>query len=337
MYLARLIANYSKMRKILVLFCIGLVIASCGDEDDGSLIEGEVVEARSLSDVLQENDADIQEFLSTHFYNYEDFLTPPANFDYRIVLDTIAGDNSDKTPLINQVSDTTIFVSSFEVNLNLDEEETDVPHKLYYLSAREGLGSSVNVADSTLLTYEGRLLDGTTFDGVRSYLWQQLPFFLRGYSAGIARFKTGTDAGLIINNDGTARYNDSGIGLIIMPSALGYFSNSGPTGSLPAYSNLIFQVDLGRTIEDTDTDNDGIPNALEDLDGNKNFFNDNTDLEFELGANLQTLQPNFQDPDDDADGVLTRTEISDDDGNIIIPYPDSNNDGLPDYLDPDTN
>ena len=45
--------------------------------------------------------------------------------------------------------------------------------------------------------------------------------------------------------------------------------------------------------------------------------------------------PDYLDVDDDGDGVLTRDEITDEDGNIIFPYPDSNGNGTPDYLDPD--
>jgi hypothetical protein len=43
--------------------------------------------------------------------------------------------------------------------------------------------------------------------------------------------------------------------------------------------------------------------------------------------------PNFIDRDDDGDGTQTIDEITDEEGNIIFPYPDQNNDGIPDYLD----
>ena len=81
---------------------------------------------------------------------------------------------------------------------------------------------------------------------------------------------------------------------------------------------------------EADHDRDGIPSILEDIDGDGNVKNDNTDEDQE-----QVFIPNYVDVDDDQDGTLTRDEISDENGNIIIPYPDTDGDGTPDYLDPD--
>ena len=87
-------------------------------------------------------------------------------------------------------------------------------------------------------------------------------------------------------------------------------------------------------MEDTDTDRDGIPNLMEDLNGNGYMFDDNTDSDLEQ-SNFTTAVPNFRDSDDDGDGTSTRDEIViDANGNITLT--DSNNDGVPDYLDPDT-
>ena len=88
------------------------------------------------------------------------------------------------------------------------------------------------------------------------------------------------------------------------------------------------------TLNFADHDNDGIPSIEEDLNENGFLYDDNTDESLER-ENRRPLLANLLDTDDDGDGVLTRTEISDADGNIIFPYPDSNNDGTPDYLDPD--
>ena len=302
---------------------------SCNNDDNNQI---EVVPPRLLAEVAPENDEEIQEFLSTHFYNYEEFMSPPADFDYKIKIDTIAGANADKTPLADFVEEMEIDVSSSQ--LGLSEEENDVPHTLYYLVAREGEGPTPTVADSVLLRYEGILLDGNKFDAAESFVWQVLPFTVRGYGNGVARFKAASEGGVVVNPDGTFGFNDSGIGLMIMPSGLAYFAGGGPAGDLPAYSNLIFQVEVGRIIEDTDSDNDGVPSILEDLNGNGYLFDDNTDSETEpAGGGF----PDFQDGDDDGDGVSTLSEITDDQGNIIFPYPDSNNDGTPDYLDPDSN
>lgn len=313
------------MKKFLgILGILGLVVVACNNDDDG--LGGTAVPPRLLSEVIEENETEIQEYLETHFYR----LDPDAN--NRVVIDTIAGENAGETPLSTFVKDTLINVSA--IQFNLDDGEEDIPHKLYYISIRNGEGGSPTVADSTLLRFEGKLLDNTNFDATADFSWQELPFFIRGFSNGIAKLKAGTNAGVEEMPDGTVQFSDSGIGLIIIPSGLAYF-NSPPTASIPAYAPLVFSVEVGLFIEDTDNDNDGIPSIDEDLNGNGDIFDDNTDNDVEREQGLLLGIPNFQDIDDDGDGVLTREEISDENGNIIFPYPDSNNDGTPDYLDPD--
>jgi len=314
------------MIKRFLLAVLIVSIVSCGDDDDGDGVT--VIDPETLSDQIVVDDAAIVEFLQTHFYEVVD----DTNGQFEVRIDTIAGENSGEEPLMNQVSSEVINVSSF--HFNLGDDEVDVPHTLYYLILREREDETPRptIADSTLVRYEGQLLDGTQFDGSTTYLWQQLPFTLRGYANGVAKLKAGTN--LIHNGDGTSYYTDSEIGLFFIPSGLAYFLGGGPTNTLPSYSNLIFQIELGSFVENTDSDNDGIPSILEDLNQNGYLPDDNTDRESEESAFSQLIA-NFQDIDDDDDGVLTRTEISDANGDIIIPYPDSNNDGTPDYLDPD--
>lgn len=77
----------------------------------------------------------------------------------------------------------------------------------------------------------------------------------------------------------------------------------------------------------TEDDNDGIPAALEDINGNGNLDDDDTD---EDGI------PNYLDVDDDGDNVLTVNEKPDpnDDGDISDAL-DTDGDGIPNYLDND--
>jgi hypothetical protein len=105
-----------------------------------------------------------------------------------------------------------------------------------------------------------------------------------------------------------------------MPSGLGYYNGGSVT--IPAYSPLIFQINL-NTLNTTDHDGDGINSINEDLDGNHIFRDDDTDAD---------NTPNYLDPDDDGDGVLTKDEY-DTDGNGIPD--DTDGDGIPDYLDND--
>ncbi|WP_222983685.1 FKBP-type peptidyl-prolyl cis-trans isomerase [Flagellimonas meishanensis] len=317
----------------LALLAFTAFIFSCNNDDNGPDVIS--VPPRLLAEVAPENDEEIREFLETHFYNYEEFQSPPADFDFRIKIDTIAGANADKTPLMDFVGSTEIKVSSFEFG-RLSEEENDVPHTIYYLEARQGVGPAPTVADSVFVRYEGKTLDGNSFDAsLNNPVWfdlariQDLTQGFRGFAEGVPFFKTG---GLITDNgDGTVSVEGYGVGLIIFPSGLGRFDFL--SNDIPQYSPLMFIVDL-FTYNPTDHDNDGIPSIQEDVNGNGFLYDDNTDLDTESsGARFA----NFQDADDDGDGVSTRNEITDDQGNIIFPYPDADNDGTPDYLDPDTN
>ena len=88
-------------------------------------------------------------------------------------------------------------------------------------------------------------------------------------------------------------------------------------------------------------DNDGIPAEMEDLNGNGDLTDDDTD-----GDGL----PNYIDEDDDGDNVLTITELNDTDlfdangdgdndddtdDDPLTNIVDTDNDGIPNYLDTD--
>ena len=314
-----------------LVLCGFPLLTACGD-DDGLNIE--LVPPLTLSEVVAEDEAEIQEFLTTHFYNYEDFQNPPADFDFKIVIDTIAGDNADKIPLAEQVSSKTITVRSEEFALDGDEV---VDHTLYYLEARQGEGDSPSVADSTFVRYKGSLLNGNEFDGSFNIpIWFDLAGIqgplqgARGFTEAMPNFRAGGMA--IENPDGTFTVENYGVGLMIMPSGLGFF-NANQNG-IPAYSPILFTVDL-FAVEQTDHDGDGIPSIMEDLNGDGNLYNDNTDEAEEEASGLLLSIVNFLDSDDDQDSTPTRDEIEiDEAGNIT--FPDTDGDGTPDYLDPDS-
>ncbi|MFV0564487.1 MAG: hypothetical protein ACK5NB_01505 [Flavobacteriaceae bacterium] len=74
-------------------------------------------------------------------------------------------------------------------------------------------------------------------------------------------------------------------------------------------------------------DNDGIPAELEDLNGNGDLTDDDTD---------DDDIPNYLDSDDDGDNVLTINENPDPNGDgDLSDAQDTNEDGIPDYLDND--
>ena len=318
------------LKRLVFLTAVVALLFSCSDDDD---LDVEVVPPRSLSEVEAENDADIREYLQTHFYNYEEFENPPADFNFRIVIDTIAGTNSDKTPLMQQVESAQIDVSTDEFGLS---EEDVVTHTYYYLVTREGLDEKPTVADSVLVRYKGSLLDGFDFDGsFVNPVWFDLAQIqgpgqgARGFSEAMVNFEIGGD--VIEIGDGTVTVEDYGIGAFFLPSGLGFFNVAQP--EIPAYSPLVFTIDL-FTLQRTDHDGDGILSILEDVNGDGYLYNDNTDEEQEEDSGALIRFSDFLDVDDDGDGTSTRDEIIiDDEGNVT--FPDGDGDGVPDYLDRD--
>lgn len=313
--------------KKLFLICatISIAFSSCNKDDDNT----PTFEERDRGEQAVEDDEQLVEFLSSHFYNYEEFENPSEGFDYRIEFDTIAGENADKTSLFDS-----------EDLIKKSVTRDDVEYTLYILKVREGEGDRPTSADSTLVAYTGQLMNQTFFnDNMISPVWFDLPGYitldergrpartggvLPGFSESLVEFKSAT--GYDVNPDNTVSWNnDYGIGAVFVPSGLAYFSNP-PSGSgIPGYAPLIFKINPYRAVE-ADHDRDGIPSWMEDLNEDGNVYNDNTDGD---------TFPNHSDADDDGDGTPTRKEIViNEDGTIELT--DSNNDGTPDYLDPDT-
>ena len=310
---------------ILITF-LSITVVSCKKDDDGSDVIEPVL--RDKAEQAIADDEAIIAYLQTHFYNQEDFENPSEGFDKVIKFDTISGENANKTPLIESDLLTSKVITRDEVD-----------YKIYILKVREGAGDKPTFADSTYQNYRGELLNGVKFDQANTPLWFDLQGYIStaisngqavlqkkggvipGFAAGVTEFREAS--GFTLNDDNTVKWNDDyGIGAIFFPSGLGYFASA--SGAIPAYSPLIFSFQLFG-VNEADHDGDGIPSYMEDLDGDKNVFNDDTD-----GNNY----PNNSDVDDDGDGTLTKNEITvNEDGTIT--FPDNNGNGIPNYLDPE--
>ena len=293
---------YNSLQSLLVLLFISLLIA-CGN--DSTTIEPPRDPAVQTAD----DDDALRAYLETHFYNYEDFGNDPQAA-IEIVLDTIAGENSTKTPLMDQVMSRIIIED--------DSDGVQTEHKLYYLIIRPGSQAQPSVVDSTFVTYKGQLLDGSVFDERQYPVWFDLPQLVRGFREGITALRAGS---YTVDSSGDFEFQDFGQALMFFPSPLGYFDRV--SGSIPAYSPLIFHTKL-YTINVTDHDRDGINSIDEDVDADGNPLNDDTD---EDGL------ANMYDVDDDNDGEYTFDEYDEDDDGIPD---DTDGDGTPDYLDPDS-
>ncbi|TBW28346.1 FKBP-type peptidyl-prolyl cis-trans isomerase [Gramella sp. KN1008] len=302
-----------RLNKIFAICLMAFLVFSCDKDDDNGV---ELIPPRDRGEVAIEDDQEIIEYLNTHFYNYEEFENPAENFDYNVRFDTIAGDNADKTPLID---------SENLITKTVNYEGVD--QQIYILKVREGEGQQPTFTDSTLVAYKGQLLNSSVFDSnLKSPVWFNLSGYevrgsngivstvgnvIKGFSEGLEEFRAST--GYEVQADNTIKWNnDYGIGAIFIPSGLGYFSSG--RASIPAYSPLIFSINLYH-VNEADHDRDGVPSYMEDLDGDGDPFNDDTD-----GDGIS----NHSDPDDDGDGKPTKEELG-----------DKNGDGIPDYLDPD--
>ena len=288
----------------IYFFCIFSLLLSCNKDDD------DTIEIRDYSDQVVVDEQTIEEYLKSHYYNYDDFNSSNSfEVDIKVRIDTITDTTANKTPLFDQVSIKNINVPN--------SDGIDIPHKLYYIIAREGIVSNPSVVDSVYITYKGMLTDNHIFDERKYPTWLDLANSLQGFREGVSELKSGE---FRQNSNGTIEYSSFGVGLFFLPSGLGYFENT--TADIPEYSPLIFQVSL-MTSNPTDHDNDGVLSINEDIDGDGDPFYDDTDND-----NLW----NMYDSDDDGDGTLTINELDKNNDQIID---DTDNDGIPDYLDPD--
>ena len=288
-------------KKLFFLLPVFLLFLQCKKEDTT-----EPYTIRDYSEQVIVDQDLLETYLKTHTYNYEDFNNES---DVNIKLDTILDNNSSRVSLFEQASIKTIDVTNAEGQIT--------SHNLYYIIAREGSNESPSVADSVYVAYNGILTDGSTFDISKFPIWIDLANTIEGFREGVSELRTGK---FTENSNGTIAYTSFGVGLFFIPSGIGYFENI--NSGIPEYSPLIFTVKL-MTHTDTDHDNDGILSIFEDIDGDNKPFGDDSD-----GDNLW----NMYDVDDDGDGILTVNEIDKNNDSIID---DTNNDGIPDYLDPD--
>ena len=237
--------NFSLKKHFIYVLLSIIIIYSCKKDE-------EVEPPRDLAEQAILDEQILEDFLSTHFYNYEDFQDPDNQT--KIKFDTIANENSNKTPLIDQVNKSTINVRISDGSF--------INHPIYTLVARQGIGESPSSVDSTYLSYEGLLLNKSIFDKSITPIWFDLTSVVRGFREGMPTLKSGNFS---IDQNNLPVFSNYGQGAIFMPSGLGYFGN--PSGGIPAYSPIIFKIEL-YLVKKTDHDGDGILTADEfDSDG----------------------------------------------------------------------
>ena len=115
-----------------------------------------------------------------------------------------------------------------------------------------------------------------------------------GWSRVMPEFNVGT---FMANTDGTVSYDGYGMGVMFLPSGLGYYATY--SSSIPSYSNLVFKFELLQT-ETADHDSDNIPTYLEVIEADYDLYGKDTD---------EDLKADFIDTDDDGDGTATSDEV----------------------------
>lgn len=279
-----------KFKNLFFILAVSIVIFSCKN-DDNDEVDNFDAAAQSLID-----DATLIEYLQTHYLKENEGG-----------LDTITNGES---PLIN---DNRLKIQ--------DIIKDDISYKLYYLQENEGSTISPSSVDSIYCTYTGMLLDSTVFDSQTSFSWGiTLDQVIPGWQYGFSNFKGGN---VVVYDDESFDFEDYGKGILFIPSGLAYGNSGSSTGIITGNSPLIFEIEL-KDVYLRDNDLDGVKSKFEDLNGDNDLFNDDTDGD---GT------PNFLDGDDDGDGILTKDEDANGDGDPT--NDDTDNDGVPDYLDTD--
>ena len=280
------------MKYIFYIVMLGVVLVSCKKDDD--IIPHDPV-AQALED-----DEKIVDYLQTHYY------IPPADGASFGVIDTIL---NGEASLFSEVKTETVTLN--EIN-----------YKLYYLvSEQGGVNLFPSKTDEVIAKYSGFELDSTNFDSSTNFTLHPLLQRIVGWQYGIPFFKGGTN---ISQAGEPLAFENTGKGVIFIPSGLAYDNNS---ASLLRNKPILFHIEIGL-VNRVDTDEDGIFNLFEDLNGNNDYNDDDTD---------EDTIPNYGDPDDDGDGTPTKDEGADPngDGNPVDAI-DTDEDGTPDYLDSDS-
>ena len=317
-----------KFKLYILLITILLLGFSCGDDDDDGIVE--VPEADRTEQQVIDNDSLIVYF-QTHYVN-QILLTNNSNISFSEIV-------------INELPENGELPNPNENSLLIDLVEThtttylDVEYEYYIIKINQG-GSenSPNFSDKVRVSYEGTLMDDTLFDSSLIPVDFDLTSTIAGWGRVLPEYNNAED--FIVNLDGTVTYNNPGIGIMFLPSGLGYFSAA--AGSVPVYSNLIFKFKLYQS-EFNDHDFDNVPSHLEDINGDYDLTNDDTD---------DDSYSNFVDSDDDNDGTLTVDEDLEPDSDLTVDRDgdgdptndigdgdptndDTDGDGIPNYLDPD--
>ena len=319
----------SKIKFYFILLTAVIAVSSCNKDDDNDI---QVTPPKPYAEQYAIDSLAIDSYLKTNYIS-EIVNKPGFPEDQDITIKKIpSGENHPSLwSYLNSATLPRLTFRSVLIN--------GVNYKVYTLLVREGLKNTAQTAggeypcnvDGVHAGYKGTLLDGTVFDS--SNVGQKLYNLdgngasdstgwgvVRGWSEGFPQFKTGWTSSN--PDDGTINYNDFGVGVMFIPSALGYYNQT--RDKIPAYSPLVFSIKLyalKRYDHEVNTvngvsysDPDGIPSYQEDLDGDRYMYTFASGVPNPDDTDKDGI-PDYKDFDDDGDGYATRGEVKDKDGN----------------------
>lgn len=266
-----------KNLKLYALIVFGAsLLFSCKKDDDVSITPPRPYDEQYANEIIE-----IEEYLATHYL-------VGTGLDANIIE---IPENGNQTPL-SQHPDLT-FKTVNRHNLE---------YKLYYIKFNEGTNHRPSHVDSIFVSYRGRLTDGTQFDYAPNPVWLTLDGVIEGWTQVFPEFKTGT------YNESSNTFEDSGSGIVIIPSGLGYYNRT--QTNIPAYSPIIFNISL-NTLRYRDHDRDGIQSRfeVENLGDDPREYDSDGDGVY-----------NYLDIDDDNDGILTKKEIQRNSDGDLYPF-----------------
>lgn len=331
----------SKIKFYFILLIAAITINSCKNDDDDIVYTPPIPYAEQYPKDI----AAIEDYLKTHYIS-EVVDKPGLPEDQDVIIKKIDNPATQKSLYSYLNSPTLPRLTSRDVDTSkeLGSPLGGITYKIYTLVIREGVkNSDLNAGgeypcnvDGVFAGYKGTLLDekgvngeGTVFDSSNNgQILYNLDMashdgglaIIRGWSEAFPQFKTGW---VSANSDGsgTLQYNDFGVGVMFLPSALGYYNTA--KDKIPAYSPLVFSIklyslkrydhEINSPPSGSYRDPDGISSFQEDLNGDRYMYTfakgeDNPDDTDKDGI------PDYYDTDDDGDGYATKGEVKDPNG-----------------------
>ena len=211
---------------ILLICALIISVNSCSPDDEDSIVS--VPENDRTEQQVIDNDT-LVVYLNTHYYNSTEVnaLANPTVADV-VITELLEGETLP--------SDATLLMSAVETKTTT---YLDVEYDYYILKINQGTttAQSPRFCDKVRVNYSGSLMDGTNFDRSSTPVNFDLTSVIPGWSRVMPDFNVAST--YTSNTDGTISYDGYGMGVMFLPSGLGYYAAY--QTSIPSYSNLVFK------------------------------------------------------------------------------------------------